>query len=314
MTKWFLSVVGVVTSSFVLAQPADSVNHSATETVTKNAPASESHSVTVVEIEELRKTTKHGLPAGLKVTLDVSGYDDVDQVKSVECSLTAATDDTGKNLIKAEKGFFDRTEFRPNENSGSLEIQVKLKNPARKAAFIKLEGTLDIFVPADDPEATIKISNAKKTAGTPVKSEVLKAANASVVLRLPKKPNEEASGTDTEANEANVDVKDEPLEATLGEGVEQAFSGMFSIGGGPNSITLEIVDPEEKIKGIEFFSSKGKKIKPNGASSTGDETAKLIKTFDFEAPLPETAEMRIYVVTPKSERKIPFSLSNVTLP
>jgi len=313
MMKWLFLAIAAVTSSVVLAQAPGAAKATPAATIEKTAPAAESHPVTVVAIEDVRKTKKDGFPAGLKVTLNVSGVD-VEKVKSVDCSLTAATDDSGKNLIKKEKGFFDKTDFRPDENSDSFEVEVNLKNPARKAAAIKLEGTLDMFVPASDPAATVKIANAKKTAGTPVKSAALQAVKASVTLAAPKKEKEAAPETDAKATEAKAGEGEGASEANIAEGMKEAFSSMFSMGGGPNSVTLEITDPEGKIQGIEFFSSTGKEIKSNGYSSTGDVKEKLFKTLDFEAPLPETTEMRIYVATPKAEKKIPFNLTNVALP
>lgn len=312
--KWFLSAVIAVISGIVFAQTQETVKQVKTEAVIeKDAPAAaaESQIVTVAEIEDMRKTKKDGFPAGLKVTLNVSGIE-VDKVKNVECSLTAANDDSGKSLIKKEKGFFDKTEFRLDENSESAEVEIKLRNPSRKAATIKLEGTIDMFVPANDPAATIKVVNAKKTAGVPVKSEALQAAKASVLIVAPKKEKEESKTAAKE--EAKIEENDDASEADLAKGMAEAFSGMFSMGGGPNSVTLEIKDPEGKIQSIEFFDSTGKEIKSNGSSSMGDAKVKLTKNLDFNSPLPETAEMRIYVATPKAEKKIPFNLTNVALP
>lgn len=298
MLRWFVPVAAVVMMAGDLnAQTAGS----------RATTAAESKAVSVLGVEDLRKTSKDGFPAGLKMTLGVTGVD-VGKIKSVECNLTSATDDAGNSLIKKEKGFFDRTEFRPDANNTGFEVEVSLNNPARKAATIKCAGSLDMFIPSADPAATIRVAQAKKSAGTPVKSETFGAAKASVVIQAAKK--EQAAGSEAKGNSAKAGGGDDPLNGDM----KQALAGMFSMGGGPNSVTIEIVDPEGKIQGIEFFSTDGKQIKSNGSSSMGDAKEKMIKTLDFESPLPDTAEMRIYVATAKAQKKIPFTLTNIALP
>jgi len=191
---------------------------------------------------------------------------------------------------------------------------VKLKNAARRASFISMEGTLDLFIPSEDPASTISVASVKSTAGTPIQSDTLKSINASVVLVPPKNPEENDSPAKAETDNSSDEPSEAAAGAGLAKGLEAAFSKMFAFGGGPNAITLEIVDPENKIQGIEFFSQEGNMIRSNGSSGSGDGSTKLTKTLDFEEPLPENAEMRIYVLTEKSQRKIPFHLPKIVLP
>jgi len=119
---------------------------------------------------------------------------------------------------------------------------------------------------------------------------------------------------ETGTNDATDEPGGEGTGAALAKGLEEAFSKMFSDGESPNSITLEIDDPEQKIKEIEFFSQRGRIIKQNGTYISHNGGAKIAKTLEFDAPLPETAEMRIYLLTPQSQRKIPFRMSKIALP
>lgn len=298
-TKLCLLTVALSMLMVVLAQTSPQAQD-AFEKVAKQAPIPASHGISVVRIEDLRKSSNDGFQAGMKVTLGGIGVD-VEKVKNIDCTLTSATDSSGKDLIKKEKGFFDKTEFKVNDNNDSFELDLHLKNPIRTATSIKLEGTVDVFIPSDDPAATIRIANVKKTAGSPIKSEALQALNASVVLMSPK------DKTPRIGNSKKISEDDKA------KAIAQEFASIFSVGG-PNSITFEIVDPEGKIHKIEFFSAAGKQIESHGSSSTGDAQYKLVKTLDFDAPLPETAEMRIYIVTSKALKKIPFKITDFPLP
>ncbi len=315
MTKCFFSLVGVVSAAMVLAQPPESTDSSQPQNVTRSSSAVESITVIVTDFQEVRQTSSHiSMRSGTSVTLVIPDYDDHDLVKDLKCSLTSAVDETGRNLVKTEKGFFDRSDFNPDDDGSNLEITVKLKNAARRSSFISMEGTLDLFIPSEDPASTISVASVKNTAGTPIQSDTLKSINASVVLVPPKNPEENDSPEKAETDNSSDKPSEEAVGAGLAKGLEDAFSKMFAFGGGPNAITLEIVDPENKIQGIEFFSQEGHMIRSNGSSESGDGSTKLIKTLDFEEPLPENTEMRIYVLTEKSQRKIPFHLPKIVLP
>lgn len=314
MTKWYWSFVGVVSCAIVLAQPPASEDSNQAQNVTSNSPASESPTVIVTDFKEVRMISSQlGIPTGTSFKLVIPDFDDLDQVKDVQCSFTSAIDETGRKLVKTEKDLFGQSEFIPDEVGGNLEIEVKLKNAARRATFISLEGTLDLFIPTADPESTITVVNVKTTAGMPIQSDILKGMNVSVMLVPPMKTEEAESPVETETHNANDEPGEKGAGAALAQGLEDAFSKMFG-GGSPNSVTLEIVDPENKIQGIEFFSQSGEKISSNGTYMSRGGGEKLSKTLDFVEPLPETAEMRISVWTQKSQRKIPFRLPKIPLP
>lgn len=309
MRTWIVWSMAVAMSGSAVAENPARSKEDATVTINTAAPSQGAPAVIVTGMEDSRKAGRDGAPGGLKVTLSLAGID-AESLRNVSCSLTAATDETGQSLIKAQEALLPSDDMRSGKDGGRAEVTAFLKNPSRKAAFINIEGTVNMYVPADDPQATIRIPNIRKAAGLPVQNEALEAVRASVVLSLPAQGGD--SGVAAELAGAGPD--DEDVAPTVEQGMRRTLSKLSRMGSGTGTTTIEIVDPAEKIQGVEFFSSTGKRLRPVGSGSMGKPGEKLTRMLDFDPPLPDTAEMRIYLLTPKSQRKIPFSLKNVPLP
>jgi hypothetical protein len=78
---------------------------------------------------------------------------------------------------------------------------------------------------------------------------------------------------------------------------------------GKNSIILQISDPESRILNFTFIDQSGKEINSQGSTSSSD-----IKIFDFEKPMPKNAQLKLFLKTQASIKKVPFTLTDIDLP
>jgi len=259
--------------------------------------------VSVGEVKDTRTTGQFF--AELELKLKIMG-DIMADAKGLKVRITKAIDDTGRNLLKDEE---DKADFTKPDgyNIGQAEIAVKLKNPARKAAVIKeLLGEISIFVPKNDPGATATVTHFMVMTGKPLNNAALKAAQVEVIV-LTKNQYDEIK----EKKKQEVKEKEGELAKEFGEAMVQAFGSLF--GGmmeiGENSVILSVKDPESKVAAIEFMDKGGKKINSNSSMKMTD-----VSVFGFENPMPQDAEMTLFIVTPKSLIKTLFTLRDIALP
>ncbi len=97
----------------------------------------------------------------------------------------------------------------------------------------------------------------------------------------------------------------------LAAGLKDAFSKMFGLSDtlGPNDMALTVVDPKSRLVSVEFEKADGEKIEAQSSMTGGSS-----QTFSFDKPLPATARLRFYVLTPASVIKMPLTLTDVPLP
>ena len=242
---------------------------------------------------------------GLEIKIKLLG-DSAADAESIRTVINTAVDDTGRDLVDHEK---QKNEFvkRNGQSQQSWELSVNLKNPARKATAIKeLTGEADLLVPKNDPDSIVKVVDFQKLGGRPIASPALSAAGIEIVAYTKEQVDAEKA---KQAEEAKKNPK-----ANIGEAIAGAFGELFNIGGGPNSITVQLKDPKGIVADVEFQDESGKKIQGNGWSSSGDRKTKESKTYNFQTKLPDTTRLVIYLATPKSVVTVPLTLQDVFLP
>ncbi|MBI5638813.1 MAG: hypothetical protein HZA17_00150 [Nitrospirae bacterium] len=259
--------------------------------------------VSVSEVKDNRTTGQFF--AGLELKLKVMG-DVVGDAKGLKLKITKAVDDTGRDLIKTEEGKQDFA--KPDEyNVGQAEVEVKLKNPSRKASVIQeLTGEVILFVPKKDANATAATKNFMAKTGKALDNKALKTAKVSVTVLTKKQFDEIKEQKKKEAKEKEGAVAKE-----FGEALVQAFSSMFGsmMEVGENSVILNIKDPESKVIAIEFTDEDGKKIRNTSSMTMGE-----VRVYEFENQMSEKAQMTIFVATPKALIKTPVKLHDIALP
>ena len=119
---------------------------------------------------------------GMEVELKLVG-DEMADAKAIRTKLAVAVDSTGRELLdpnKIEKDFQALDRFGGMSDN---KVTLKLNNPARKAESMKeLKGTIELFVPKNDPQATISLKGFKSISGKPIDAPALKAAGIELTL------------------------------------------------------------------------------------------------------------------------------------
>jgi hypothetical protein len=236
--------------------------------------------------------------AGLEIQLQFLS-DILDNTESMRCIIKNAVDDTGRNLIKENEDnqFTDVNK----DNPGRADFTVNLKNPSRNAKTVKeLSGEIELYIPKNDPNATVTLKNFTAQPGKPVSHNGLKANNISLSILT----------TDQYESFKKKQKSQIDTSGLMGQMVN-ALSNLF--GGfsepGKNSIIFQVHDPEARILNYNFFDQSGKIIESNGSTSSED-----IKIIDFENPLPKNAQLKLFLKTDSSIKIIPFNLTDIYLP
>ncbi|TAN39728.1 MAG: hypothetical protein EPN25_10530 [Nitrospirae bacterium] len=259
--------------------------------------------VAVGEVKDNRTTGQFF--AGLDLKLRLMG-DIISDAKGLKVIITRAVDDTGRDLMKPAAGKIDFAS--PDEqNTGQAEVEIKLKNPSRKAAVIQeLSGEAILFVPKNDPDASAEIQNFLTRTGTLLDHKALAASKVEVTV-LTKKQFDEIK----EQRKKEVKEKEGAMSRDIGEALVQAFSSLFGsmMEIGENSVILNIKDPGSKLISVEFFGEDNNRIR-NTSSMTMGET----RVYEFENPLPAKARMLISLSAPKALVRTPVKLKDIALP
>ncbi len=282
-------------------------------------PAADKVSVMVVEIKDSRTTGKFF--AGMEVKVKILG-DPLTDAIGTRFLLDTAIDNTGRNLIGEKTQESDFNEVESDENTA--EIEIKLKNPVRQATTIQeLSGSVELFIPDRDPNALATIANVSKSLGVPLNSPALKAAGIEIIIwnkgqfearkkaeeaRLKKEMEEKAKKADAASSE-------EASGEALAEGLMKMFGGLFNSFAqmDDDDIAFQIADPNRRLVKIAFETARGKPLHTGGRMSMGSDKNRTI-IYSLEDPLPNTAQVKIYILTPKATIKTPFKLTNVPLP
>lgn len=259
----------------------------------------------------------------LEVEMKLVG-DLLSEARAARVKVARAVDQTGKNLLPAKESEQDFEEIDPSSPE-NFKIQLELKNPARRATVVtEIAGTIELFVPSRDPNATVRLDDVAKVAGRSFEHPALKAAGIEITV-WNKAQYEARRGEEEEKMKRAFEERKKKAEAAgeaigdlgdaLAEGLMQAFGGLFNAFSqmGDNGVAFNVKDAKGMVAAIEFEDAEGKRIGHQGRSSMGGDEDKTI-IFDFAEPLPENARVKIYLLTPRALVRTPFRLTNVPLP
>ncbi len=257
-----------------------------------------------------------GFFSKLEVKLKIFG-DGLSEAKAMRLKVSKAVDETGKDLI-GEKTNEDEFEEIGSSSNESSELEVELKNPARRATAVEeISGTIELFTPRKDPAATVAIANALRLTGKPLINPALKAQGIEITLWT-KEQFEAQKKIEEERMKKLAESKRKEAAAEMGEemaaGLMKIFGGLFGAMSemDENNIALRLDDKHSKVLSIEFEDAAGKPIRRNSRSTMGDNPQTII--FGFEQKMPATAKMKVYLMTPKSVVSVLFKVTNVPLP
>src|SRR5687767_5809066 len=247
----------------------------------------------------------------LRVKLTGSG---LDKATAARLIVKEAKDDSGKNLLSANATIPD---FMPRDyNSGTLQMAVG--QPERKATSVRLKGTVELYVPGKDPNASVKIDKPLAKLDVPLSSKALKAAKLEITP-LSREGYEAAKKARTitpqdiekiraEGKARGVDEKEIELAIEMAKAFESMDSGYPE-----GAVVLSGRKADfDRIFRIEILGSDGQPMNTSGRStSTRGESA--LMTLNLSEPVPADARLQIQMITDKAKASFPFDLK-VQLP
>lgn len=274
--------------------------------------------VTAGDVEDSRRTD--GFFNRLKVELKMSGAA-LDGAKGLKVIVNRAVDDTGKNLINADRS---NQEFREIDTQHSeAREQIDLLNPERRASTVReISGVVEVFSPKKDPRSVVLVTNFQRNIGTPIPNASLRSAGIEVTVwsremfEARKKAEEERINKEMEEKARKAEQSRNVADAVglLADTLAAAFGGLFSgfAGMEEHDIAFSVKDPGSKLIAIQFEDPSGKALETGGRMTMGGETRTII--YSFSEKLPADARIRLFVLTPSSTVTAPFTVSNVVLP
>jgi hypothetical protein len=276
--------------------------------------ATTAHAQVTVEIDDVSDNRVSAGPwvgtLDLRVNLKGAAADKANAARIV---VKDARDDRGTVLSENRA----TPDFMPREyNSGML--QFSLATPARDASTVKIKGSVELFVPARDPNAIVKIDKAFAKLDAPLTSKALKAAKVTLTplsragYAAAQKANklDDAKIAEIRAEGKKRGVSDEEIETAIG--LAKAFESMD--GDLPeNAIILSGTKTDfDRVFRVEVLGADGKPINTS-ARSTSTRGQSSIMTINPTEAVPPNATLQVFLLTDKSRVTSPFEL-NVPLP
>lgn len=269
-----------------------------------------------VEVKEMSDNRVEAGPFGgsleLKLTPTGNG---LDRVVAARAIVKKAHDDKGTDILgKADPPDFQTRDY----DSGTLTVQ--LRNPARNAKSIAFSGNLELFVPAKDPNSTVKIARALSKLDAPLSAKALKAEKLNIRLLSPEKyaaEREKNKIDDAKIAEVRERAKAEGVSEKEVEAMIELAKALQELGGGemtPGAIILSGKEKDlDRIIKIRVLKSDGTEVSIPSRSSTtsGDDT---IMVLDPAEPPPADATLELTLLTKKSTMSFPFDVQDAPLP
>ena len=240
-----------------------------------------------------------------------------DQATGARILVKEARDDRGASLIADGKPR-STPDFMPRDyNSGMLSFSVN--SPARTASSVKVKGTVELFVPARDPNALVTVTKAFSTLDKPLSSKALKAAKVSITplsaagYAEAKKARKLDDAKIAQLREEGKKQGVSEEEINMAIELAKAFEGMDETPSEGTVILSGTKADFDRVFRVEILGADGKPIQTGNRSTStrGDEST--IMTIQPSEPLPPNASLQIFLLTDKSRVTSPFEMS-VPLP
>lgn len=273
-----------------------------------------------VEIDEVTDNrmsvdpnTEWQMRGALELRVKLTGTN-LDKAAAARVIIKEAKDDKGNSLLHASPPVPDF--FGREYNNGTLQVSVL--QPARTASTVRLKGTVELYVPSRDPNASMKIDKALAKLDAPLSHKGLKAAKMELTPLSPagyKKLKESRKVTPADLEKLKAEAKKEGVseqEIDLAVGLAQAFDSIDEELPETAVILSGKKSDFDRIYRVEILGADGQPINvgSRGTSSRGD--AAIMTLQPSEAP-PANAALQLMLVTDKSRMSFPFDLK-VELP
>lgn len=261
-----------------------------------------------VNVKQINDRRTNGSFAQLTLTLELPKVPSPD-VAASRVLVSTAVDDTGRNLIDAERGEAELETNRsgmmsPKEVSPAT-VSVTLKNPDRKAVAVKqIAGEIELYMPSKDPNSIAEIPKFLSQAGKTLSHKALKANGVEIApLSATQIAAERKRLSDAKRKEATeAGMTGEDLENYV-----KTFEGM-QLNLEPSDVLVRIKDPNKRIQDMSYVDAAGE---VKHLSRREDEGLYIFSTWEKVQP---DWKLRVSMKTPKNIARYAFALANVPLP
>lgn len=254
------------------------------------------------------------LRGSLQISMVLTGKD-LEKVEAARVIVREARDDRGTDLA----GERDAPDFQSREyNSGKLDV--RLDNPARQATSVQLKGSVELFVPARDANARVRIEKALTNLDKPYTAKGLRAAKIQVTPLSAEKYNERMKAqTLDDAKIAEIRQLGK-AEGASDEEILQAIELIKALqelsGEEITANSVILAGPEkdfDRIHRVEILGTDGKPISISSRSTSSDGENATMILQPSEAP-PANPTLEFILLTDKAKMVVPFDVKNVALP
>jgi hypothetical protein len=257
---------------------------------------------TVGDVTDNRTTGSFN--AECKVELKFTGDAAADAGSVRRVRVTKAEDELGRDLIPKGDDDDSFSSMNSGRRSGALKAEVKLRNPSRNAAVIKvIAGEVELFDPTPANGGVLIVKDILKHPAEPVSDATLKKYGVELMY---------LTKESYEAKKKQLDAQQKKDGGPLGEAFGEMFSGM--LGGmmasdAKNNLKLYIKDPDKRVVEVEFQDATGKALKRRSSWTSGG-----MRSMDFDAAPPADAQLKVLLATPEATQSLPFKVENVPMP
>ena len=224
--------------------------------------------------------------------------------------VTAATDDTGRNLFDREStgepGLEPNHRFGNEKPDTPASVALYLMTPARNATKVtELRGEIELFMPSKDPNTIAEIPKFMSFSGKALNHKALKANGVEIALVSPAQIEAEKKRLGAAKRKEYTELGYE------GEGLDQMVNGYleYVLRTEPSDIVFRLKDPNNRIQEIAWINAAGE---TNTGSMRDDEGFKILSTWGAE-PQPDW-KLRVTMRTPKNLVRHAFVVKDVALP
>lgn len=269
------------------------------------------------ELEEVtdNRFSEGPMNGSLELRLRLNGKD-LDRIAASRILVKDAADDQGTKLVKGDE---DPPDFQGTEyNNGVMSVRVA--NPSRAARTVRLKGTIELFVPARDPNSVVRVPKALSKLDSPLSAKGLKASKVSITpLSAEKYAAKMQEQKITEADVAKIreegkkhGASEQEIEAVIE--LAKAFQEMGNEPLPPGAVVLSgSAKDMDRVQKVKLLAADGSEISINGSSSSSrGESAIMI--LNAQEPPPPDATLEFTLLTDKAKMSVPFELKGVELP
>lgn len=245
-------------------------------------------------------------------SLDLNIFGDAadDAMSVIRVRVTKALDELDRDLTMTDNSSTSFGFLESGRRTQALRTQLRLRSPSRNSGTIKLvEGEIDLFSPTIANGGKITLPRISSQTSAPVQHPAFQKLGIEVVFLTREAYDARVQQMQTSQNGTALDQ--------FGAGFAELFRGLMSspMGGDPkNTAYIYIKDAGNRVVSCDLADSQSSAIRTRSRSSRGGVVTGMLQQINLEAPLPEDAQLNVYLSVPEAVKTFPLKLENVALP